>query len=72
MKNKPDTKQYVASQKVLHALIATWILIERSPDILQRIGHRRSKITKKTLHEIARDAIDQAKAAGITPTENTP
>ena len=46
-----------ASPRLFRALVATWIIIEGSPDILHHVGHCTSKDTGKTLHETVRELI---------------
>lgn len=48
-----------ASPRLFRALVATWIIIEGSKDILERVGHCVNKETKKTLHETVRELIDE-------------
>lgn len=48
-----------AAPELFRALVATWIIVEGTPDILNHIGHCRNKADGKTLHETVRKLIDE-------------
>lgn len=55
-----NARLIAAAPELFRALVATWIIIEGSPDMLDRVGHCTSKDTGKTLHETVRAIIARA------------
>jgi len=50
-------RMIAAGPELFNVLVATWIVLEASPDILAHVGQCKSKKTGKTLHQTVRDVV---------------